>query len=101
MSDEYEADLLTLIDDEGSEHEFEIIDEMENDDGHFLALVPTEQEPEESAETAAYTYYIFEVVEIDGEETLQEVEDDELHNRLAETFENRFNDAYYDDPDEE
>ena len=101
MSDEYEADLLTLIDDEGEEHEFEIIDEMENDDGHFLALVPTEQEPEESAEAAAYTYYIFEIVEIDGEETLQEVEDDALHNQLAEIFENRFNDAYYDDPDEE
>ena len=30
---EYEAELITLIDDEGTEHEFEIIDELENDDG--------------------------------------------------------------------
>lgn len=48
MDHEYEADLLTLLDDEGQEHEFEIIDELENDDGHFLALVPTQQEPVKS-----------------------------------------------------
>ena len=47
MDHEYEADLLTLLDDEGQEHEFEIIDELENDDGHFLALVPTQQELDE------------------------------------------------------
>ena len=40
---EYEAELITLIDDEGTEHEFEIIDELENDDGYFMALVPTLQ----------------------------------------------------------
>ena len=38
---ENEAELITLIDDEGTEHEFEIIDELENDDGYFMALVPT------------------------------------------------------------
>ena len=57
MDHEYEADLLTLLDDEGQEHEFEIIDELENDDGHFLALVPTQQEPDEIASDAE-TYYI-------------------------------------------
>ena len=36
---EYEAELITLIDDEGTEHEFEIIDELENDDGYFMAPV--------------------------------------------------------------
>ena len=81
MDHEYEADLLTLLDDEGQEHEFEIIDELENDDGHFLALVPTQQEPDEIASDAE-TYYIFEVIEEDGEEQLQEVEDDELLDKL-------------------
>ena len=38
---EYEAELITLIDDEGTEHEFEIIDELENDDGYFMALCAT------------------------------------------------------------
>lgn len=99
MHNGYEADLLTLIDDEGQEHEFEIIDELETDDGHFMALVPTQQDPEEISSDAE-TYYIFEVIEEDGEEQLQEVEDDELLDKLADLFESRFNDAYYEEPEE-
>lgn len=95
MDYEYEADLLTLVDDEGKEHEFEIIDELENDDGHFMALVPTQQDPEDLSSDAE-TYYIFEVIEEDGEEQLQEVEDDALLDQLAALFESRFNEAYYD-----
>ncbi|NBJ88373.1 DUF1292 domain-containing protein [Acutalibacter sp. 1XD8-36] len=99
MDTGFEADLITLIDDEGQEHEFEIIDELETDDGHFMALVPTRQDPEDMASDAE-TYYIFEVIEEDGEEQLQELEDDELLDRLAEIFETRFNEAYYDEPEE-
>lgn len=99
MDMEYEADLLTLVDDEGQEHEFEIIDELENDDGRFMALVPTQQSVEELSSDAE-TYYIFEVVEEDGEELLQEVEDDELLDKLADIFENRFHEAYYDEDEE-
>lgn len=96
MEYEYEADLITLVDDEGQEHEFEVLDTLETDEGVFMALVPTRQNPEEVAEEAE-TYYIFEVIEEDGEEQLQEVEDDELLDRLADTFEARFNEAYYDE----
>lgn len=99
MDTGFEADLITLIDDEGQEHEFEIIDELETDDGHFMALVPTQQDPEEIA-SEAETYYIFEVVEEDGEEQLQEVEDDALLDKLADIFEARFNEAYYDAPED-
>lgn len=97
MSNEYEADLITLLDDDGSEHEFEVIDEIDTDEGHFLALVPTETldaaEPD--------TYYIFEAVEEDGEEQLAEVEDEALLDRLAEIFESRFEEDFYDDDEGE
>lgn len=99
MDNQYEADLLTLIDEDGQEHEFEIIDELETDEGHYMALVPTQQDPEDLS-TDAETYYIFEVVEEDGEEQLQEVDDDALLDKLAEIFESRFNEAYYDEPEE-
>ena len=98
MDNGFEADLITLIDDDGQEHEFEIIDELENDDGHFMALVPTRQDPEDMASDAE-TYYIFEVIEEDGEEQLQELEDDALLDKLADLFEARFNEAYFDDPE--
>ena len=99
MDNGFEADLITLIDDEGQEHEFEIIDELENDDGHFMALVPTQPDPEDGCADAE-TYYIFEVIEEDGEEQLQELEDDALLDKLADIFETRFNEAYYDEPEE-
>ncbi len=99
MENDFDADLITLIDDDGVEHEFEIIDELENDRGHFMALVPTQQDPEELA-SEAETYYIFEVVDVDGEEELEEVDDDELLNELAEIFEARFNEAYYEGEDD-
>lgn len=99
MDNGFEADLITLIDDEGQEHEFEIIDELENDDGHFMALVPTQQDPEDMASDAE-TYYIFEVVEEYGEEQLQELEDDAMLDKLADIFETRFNDAYYEAPED-
>ena len=95
MNEEYTADLITLIDDDGEEHEFEILDEIEYEDSVYYALLPTFSAPEESLE--ADTYYIFEVVEENGEEQLAEVEDDELLDRLAEIFESRF----YEDEDEE
>ena len=89
MDNGYEADLITLIDDEGQEHEFEIIDELENDEGHFMALVPTRPDPDDLASDAE-----------DGEEQLQEVEDDALLDRLAELFETRFNEAFYEGGEE-
>lgn len=79
---EYEADLVVLLDDEGNEHEFEIIDEIENDDGYFMALIPTLNDAEGDVADAD-EYYIFELVNVDGEEQLSEVEDEALLDKLA------------------
>ncbi len=97
MSNEYEADLITLLDEEGEEHEFEVIDEIDLDDGHYLALVPTENNKAADPDT----YFIFEVAEEDGEEQLMEVEDEELVEKLAEIFEKRFEEAFYEEDGEE
>ena len=99
MDNEFAADLITLIDDDGNEHEFEILDVIENDDGCFYALLPTFDDPEESVESDG-SYYIFEAIEEDGEQQLAEVEDEELLNRLAAVFEEHFEEMY-DEEDEE
>ncbi len=96
MNNEFGADLITLIDDEGVEHEFEILDEIDNDDGVFYALLPTFDDPQSELESEG-TYYIFEVIEEDGEEQLAEVEDDELLDKLAAIFESRFEELYEDE----
>ena len=80
MNNEFGADLITLID----------------DDGVFYALLPTFDDPQSELESEG-TYYIFEVIEEDGEEQLAEVEDDELLDKLAAIFESRFEELYEDE----
>lgn len=99
MNDEYSADLLTLVDDAGEEHEFEILDVIDNEDGCFYALLPTFETPQDKVD-AEGTYYIFEAIEENGEQQLAEIEDEALLDRLAATFESRFEELY-DDSEEE
>lgn len=93
MDNEFAPDLITLIDDEDKERSFEILGEIENDNGRFMALYPIFDSPEEQVE-ADGEYYIFEVIEEDGEEQLAEIEDDDLLDALAEEFEAGFDDMY-------
>ena len=100
MNDDFGADLLTLIDDEGQEHEFEILDVIDDDEGTFYALLPTFEDPQLQLESEG-TYFIFQSIEEDGEQQLAEVEDEELLNRLAAVFEEHFEEMYEDEDVEE
>lgn len=96
-NEQFEAEIITLLDDEGQEHEFEVLDAIETDDGRFVALLPVD----ESVEEEMGVYYIFEVIDgEDGEDQLAEVEDDDLLDSLAEIFESRI-DALFEDCDDE
>ncbi|MBR0423075.1 MAG: DUF1292 domain-containing protein [Clostridia bacterium] len=82
------ADIVTLIDDEGVEREFEVLDFIENSQGKFYALMPNFQLADESLNSEE-TYFIFEMIEENGEEQLVEVDDDVLLDNLSEEFERR------------
>jgi uncharacterized protein YrzB (UPF0473 family) len=93
MNNEFAADLITLIDDEGTEHSFKILDVIENDDGCFYALLPSNDNDDDNLSDSS-SYYIFEVIDENGEQVLAEVEDDSLLKKLADSFEARFEDMY-------
>lgn len=96
MANEYTPDLVTLISEDGEEIEFEILDIIENDDGKFYVLYPYYEDPADAVNDPG-EYYIFEVQEVDGEEELAEIEDDELLDKLADEFEKRYNESFFDD----
>lgn len=96
MSNEFGPDLFTLVDEEGHEHEFEVLDVIDNDDGTFYALLPTFENAQDKVNDEG-TYYIFQSYDHDGEQELAEVEDDALLNSLATQFEEHFADLYPDD----
>ena len=100
MNEDFSPDLLTLVDEDGQEHEFEILDIIENDEGCFYALLPTFEDPQDQVE-ADGSYYIFQACEEDGEQQLAEVEDDELADRLAAEFEKRFDEMFEAEESEE
>lgn len=99
MHDEFGPDILTLVDDEGNEHEFEVLDVIDSDDGCFYALLPVLNNPQDKID-AEGTYYIFESIEENGEQQLAEVEDEALLDRLAEQFESRFEELYGDEDED-
>ena len=95
MGHEFQPDLITLVDEDNVEHDFEILDTIENEKGVFYALYPVFDTADDAVEDNG-EYYIMEVVEEDGEEQLVEVEDDALLDELAAVFEKRFEELFDD-----
>ena len=93
MSEEYGADLITVIDEDGHEHEFEVLDAIETDDGRYVALLPVAQDPEELIDSDG-ELVILAVEEEDGEETLVPIESDEEFDAIAAIFEDRLSELY-------
>ena len=100
MYNEFNVDLITLINDEGEEMEFEILDIIEIDEGKFYVLYPYYEYPADAVNDPG-EYYIMEVFEKDGEEELAEIEDDEKLDRIAAIFEENYYSEDEEDEEEE
>ncbi len=85
-----DADLVSLLDDDGNEYEFEVLDEIDYKDGHYYALMPLFDLPDQDIESGS-TYMIFEAVDSEnGEPQLAEIEDEGLLDEIAKIFESNF-----------
>ncbi|MBR2338270.1 MAG: DUF1292 domain-containing protein [Clostridia bacterium] len=93
MSEQYGNDLVTVVDDEGNQHEFEILDAIETDEARYVALLPVYHDPAEMVNDDG-ELIILTVKEEDGEEVLLPIEDDDEFEEIAEIFEERLADLY-------
>ena len=91
MSEEYGNDFVTLIDEDGNEVTFEVIDALDHKGVHYLAVVEY-TENEEDAEDAQLV--ILSVGEDDEGEYLDVVEDDETLLEVSKLVEQRLSDDY-------
>lgn len=91
MEENLPTDIVTLVDDEGVEREFEVLDciVVEDSKRKFYALMPNFELEDADLNDEEATYFIFEMIEEDGEEQLIEVDDDDLLDELSEQFEER------------
>ena len=81
----FDAEIVTLTDEEGNESDFELIGEITRDGVRYLALTPVDEGTDE--------YVILREVEgEDGEAMLETIDDDDLFDHIADEFDDLFAD---------
>ena len=79
MSEEYGGDFITITDEDGNNYELEHLDTIEIGDDIYMAFVPADGEDEAEM-------IILKVVEENGEELLETVDDEDELNFVYDTF---------------
>lgn len=92
MDDQFGSDFITIVDEDGTEYELEILSETEYNGASYVAVIPAGLDEDADAEVS-----ILKSVEEDGESILVAVEDDEE----LETVYNMIMDQLYEEEDEE
>ena len=72
MEDLYGSDFMTIVDEDGTEYELEVLSSLEYNGCTYLAVIPAGLEEDEDAEVS-----ILKSVEEDGESILAAIEDDQ------------------------
>lgn len=93
QQEEYEPDLVTLEDEEGTEHVFEVIDAADHKGARYMALVPYVENEEELAETDL-DLILMKVGQDEDGEYLDIVEDDEELYEVSNMFEKRLREFF-------
>lgn len=83
---EYSRDIYTLVDDEGNEQAFELLDEMELDDERYFALAPYFENPEDLIEDECDLVILKAVLSEDGEELMSTIDNEEEYEKVGNIF---------------
>lgn len=93
QEEEYSPDLITLEDEEGKEHTFEVIDAADHKGTRYMALVPYVENEEELVE-ADLDLILMKVSEDAEGEFMDIVEDDEELYEVSNMFEKRLREFF-------
>lgn len=96
-----DADLYTLVDEEGNEKLFELIDILEENGQVYFALIPHIEDPAELLEGEVELVVLNAKKDADGNEILEPIESDEEYDRIAEAFLDRLNEDDEEEDDAE
>ena len=93
MSEEFNPDLVSVIDENGVEHVFEELDRIETDTAKYVALLPVYDEAEEILDDDG-ELIILKVCEEDGETYLEPIEDDNEFIEFGKIFQERLSELF-------
>ena len=94
MDNEYNPDIVSVVDEEGKEHVFEELDRIETDDGRYVALLPMYDDPQEMLEDSGELIILKVEDDEDGETYLCPIEDEDEFNAVGQAFEERLSDMF-------
>ncbi len=95
-----QPDLYTLVDEEGKEQMFELLDSLEYEGDTYYALTPYLKDAEAILADDGEVVILKSTYEGD-EEVLVSVDDDDLFDKLGDLFMERFAELFEDDDDDE
>ncbi len=95
MENDMGADLYTLVDEDGKEQTFELLDTYETDEGDlYYALVPYYDDPQDMAEADAELVVLKSEEDENGDESLVTIDDDDEYERIGKIFMDRLTEFY-------
>ena len=90
------ADLYTLVDEDGVEQQFEMLDSMDVGDDRYYALVPYYDDPTKEIEADTELVVLKSEYDENNEETLVSIDNDEEYERIGNMFLERLSELYDD-----
>jgi len=84
--DDEEFPVLVLVDEDGVEHEFELLAELEIDDQSYRVLIPLEEDEELDEEAEVEVVILKVVFDEEGNEFLGDIDDDEEWEKVADAW---------------
>lgn len=91
--DSYEPVIMSLTDEGGTEYTFEVLDEIDLEDEHYLALLPQYDQPQDMLESDGELVILKVIVDGD-EEYYDEIDDDNEYEEVASIFTDRLQDMF-------
>lgn len=92
-NNEYTPDIYTLVDEEGVEQVFEMLDAMEYEGQRYFALVPYYESPEQGLEDNGELVILKSEI-VDDEEMMVSIDDDDEYDKIGELFLQRLNEIF-------
>lgn len=94
---EYNPDIYTLVDEEGVEQTFELLDVMDLDEGRYFALIPYYEDADELVEDDGDLIILKSEMDENGEELMVSIDDDEEYQRVGNIFLEKLADMFEED----
>ncbi len=92
--EDFNPDIVSVVDENGVSHTFEELDRIETDEGRFIALLPIYDDAQEIIDDDGELIILQVNEDEDGEIYLEPIEDEQLFNKIGKIFEERLEDLF-------